>query len=255
MATNQLPMAQFARLAGITPAAFRRWVANKDSTTARQRLCALARVLGISEDDALREAVRDGASGPATAEERLTLVGRANIRFAAERARSPEASAKGAATRRGRKQAPAHTEAIRRAWLGNPAAETAKARLVSWHKSLDGKIVQLLWPLIKRSPAPSKEQVAEHASRMAPRLGTSPEMVLRAWRPHLQKRGLVAKGRPPAKRYVAVAKLRTDWPRRANGVLKTGFVKAAWEVAEREEGRRIDLAAFEKWLYRQVWTD
>lgn len=252
MAAHNLSLKAFARTAGVHPGTLRAWMANEGSTTSGDTLAACAAVLGISAADAVREA------GGTTAEERRREVGRANYRRVGPALRaaagSPTTREKLAAAHRGRPKTPEHIASIRAANKRSPNAEVARARLVAWHASLEGRVVRQLWPLLRNHPSPSPEQLQEQGARAAGRLLLPVPVVLAFWRPYLERRGLRPRvGRPPkVDRERRVAALMGPWPRKKNGALADGFWADAARRVSQDEGDEIDGPALKRWWTNRV---
>lgn len=250
MADNGLSGRQFARLVGDGEDAFGMWFACRGRARRRAVLERYAAFFNAT----LAEVVAE--SGGRTAEERKAESARLNLAKAGQSGHTPQARAKAAAALRGRPLSAQHRATLSAAIRSSADYPERGRRLVAWHESDRGRLVQRLWPYWHSHRSATKDDVHRWAEEVASKLPTDRKSVLNAWVPYARRLwpGVFPKGgRPPAKRFDVVASLRASWTRRPNGTMASGFVKAAWEAAEKVEGKRIDLAAFEKWLYRQRW--
>ncbi len=198
MRAHQPPLsfAGFARLAGVHPSGLRWWVKRPGSSTSGETLTRLAAVLGLSEEQAHKEA------GGQTAHDVHLRVGRDQAQgpFATNRllGYSPEVVKRRAAAQTGLKRS-AETKAKIRA--GNRAPELvarARERMRAWHMNLPGQALTRLGHLLAREPEPTPDRRLEWEARIAGELGAKPRVIREIWRPTFFRLGLIREqgGRP-----------------------------------------------------------
>lgn len=249
LSEHRLTLKGFAEAARVTPNTFSEWLRRKGRRPSQSMVTALAVFFGIPEEQALKEA------GGVTAEQRRSEIARRNIEAGLlDAGKSPETRREAGAGNRGKTKSPEHRAALSAAHKGSAAAKRASEGLAAWHRTTDGKMVQWLLSLLGNHPHPTKDQLLDYADRAAANLGTRRDLILRAWRPHLQKRGLAPKGgrRPLTERKRIVDQLRATWPRKRDGDLADGFWREATEQVNQAEGGDLDPYAVRSWWNQQT---
>lgn len=169
--------------------------------------------------------------------------------------RAPEARQRAAESMRGRKY-PKRSEGVRRMIQERELAGGSWNRpdIVAWARSPQGRMRGSLTQRLRGTPAPRKAELSKWASEVGARLDLSPEVVMAAWTPTLQERGLIPKkGRPPNDdRRLQVAELMAaeGWTL-PSGRARRGFWPMAAAEVSRQEGKAIDAAALKRWWYSQ----
>lgn len=248
---NGLTIVAFMQETGLGLHTFYNWMKSKDTTTSRDNIARLAAVLGITEEQAIEEA------GGITAEQRRSIMARRIIyEGRLTGGNTPESRRKAAASQRGQPRSLEAREKARRTMQGSPMAARARGRLVAWLASPQGRLVHRLLPFLARNPSPTEGQVQLWADRVAILSETRREVVLAAWRPYLQKRGLWPKGgrRGLEDRHRLVQELMDTWPKKKNGALADGFWGHATRAVSKAEGRQIDPFALKRWWISHTRT-
>jgi len=239
-----LSFAAWARDVGIERETLRKWFQKRDSALSTRFLQRLADVLGISIEQALREA------GGLTAEDKHRAVGvQIGTQNLVQSIEDPKARRvvyeKSARSRQGLiPSTDALAKGVQTRWATGVYGRTL-TRLQEVNGSKKAALVRGLGKRLGRTPTPSRELISEWAADTSERVGLAQSAVLAIWSPYLRRLGLVhagGRGREE-ERCSRVRALMATWPRTRKG-LADGF----WNEAARREDMDYDSL---KWWWKK----
>jgi hypothetical protein len=169
-------------------------------------------------------------------------------------AHTPEAIAKNAAARRGRKQSPEWIAAREASRLSSPAGRASIARMVQRMQSPEGRAVGSLLRRLKVDATPTAATLEAWANINAARLNLTREAVMTLWRPTLVKHGLIRSGGRPrlGKRHQLIIELMAHHAVTPADRMPRGFWSEALVSVSDSEG---DSAPRDTQSVRQWWID
>jgi transcriptional regulator with XRE-family HTH domain len=252
MAEKRLSPTAFARQANISPSALRYWLRHENSTLSSRTLVGLAEILGISFEQALREA------GGRTDEQRRAELGidLANRNFPAVGSEADlEVRRKSGLARRGKRRPPdvvAKVMATRQATGKHALAVEA---LIRGSRSAKGRIAHHLFGHLRWTPKPSLPQLHEWAQLDGQKLGWPAKAVFAVWEPYLRRNGVIKAERGGRRfreeRLLLMRRLMVEARWDGSGRAPWGF----WPRFERRVRELEGDTAPDQYVLRQWWGD
>lgn len=260
-------LSSFERELGIHQKALSRWFRRKGKNTKRRNLERIADVLGISVEDAIREAGGTSEDQRAEHARRTTTAYRASMTPRELRELDRKRGRKIGRALSGKPKSPEHVSNVQAARAASRGKERSDAARLKASKAIKMRVIHSMGARLmvarrmNRAPTPEAvrqwiHDVSATMRRKYPQEGiTAATLIPRYLGPFMKKHGLRIKvGRPPVdrRRRTEIEQLMTDWPRDRRGDLVNGFWPAALSKIQDLEG---DEAPKSKESLRQWWLD
>jgi transcriptional regulator with XRE-family HTH domain len=195
MAVHGLSLVAFAVLVGLPDIQLRRWFRTKNSSISESSLAKIARTIGITVDQRLRDSV------PVHADDRLNRgrSERASQRFSSLTVEQRQAFARqGGEGRHGWKEPREGTAKRVAAMRTTGGFDRFLAKSAEAAKSHAGRASRALHGRLRDKPRPSPVEARAWAEKASPRLGLCIGEVIAWWNPLLREQGLSQLGGHPA---------------------------------------------------------